>query len=97
MAWQWSMLTVSNTWAYIFTHLAAPLKAKAARSWGVVQQRHSQLQGVDTVNLMLSLLQSILVPAAVICGECTPRRVKQRQPELTCSLLVVHAWGEACP
>ena len=39
------------------------MKAKAARSWGLVQQRHSQLQCGNTVNLMLSLLQSILVPA----------------------------------
>ena len=45
------------------SHLIAPMKAKAARSWGVVQQRHSQLQCGNTVNLMLSLLQSILVPA----------------------------------
>ena len=45
------------------SHLIAPLKAKAARSWGVVQQRHSQLQCGHTVHLMLSLLQSILVPA----------------------------------
>ena len=45
------------------SHLIAPLKAKAAWSWGVVQQRHSQLQCGHTVHLMLSLLQSILVPA----------------------------------
>ena len=45
------------------SHLIAPLKAKAAQSWGVVQKRHSQLQCGHTVHLMLSLLQSILVPA----------------------------------
>ena len=43
------------------SQLIVPLKA--ARSCGVVQQRHSQLQCGNTVNLMLSLLQSILVPA----------------------------------
>ena len=45
------------------SHLIAPMKAKAARSRGLVQQRHSQLRCGNTVNLMLSLLQSILVPA----------------------------------
>lgn len=45
------------------SHLITPLKAKAARSWAVVQQRHSQLQCGKTVNLTLSLLQSILVPS----------------------------------
>ena len=45
------------------SHLIAPLKARAARSWGAVQQRHSQLQCGHTVHLMLSLLQSIPVAA----------------------------------
>ena len=45
------------------SHLIAPLKAKAAQSWGVVEQRHSQMQCGHTAHLMLSLLQSILVPA----------------------------------
>ena len=44
------------------SHLIAPLKAKANRSCGVVQG-YSQLQCGNTVNLMLSTLQSILVPA----------------------------------
>ena len=41
--------------------LIAPLKAKAASSWAVVQQRQSQLQCGNTVNLKLFLLQSILL------------------------------------
>ncbi len=45
------------------SHLITPLKAKAAGSWAVVQQRHSQLQCGNTVNLKLFLLQSILVPS----------------------------------
>ena len=44
------------------SHLNPPLKAKAARSWSVVQQRHFQLQSGTTAK-MLSLLRSILVPA----------------------------------
>ena len=71
------------------SHLIAPLTTKATWSWGVVQERHFQLQCGDTVNLTLSLLQSILVPAAVIttvsCGECTIPLVQQRQPGLICS------------
>ena len=51
------------------SHLITPMKAKAARSWGVVQQRYSQLQFGNTVNLMPSLLQSILVPALHYCCE----------------------------
>ena len=47
------------------SQLVVPLKA--ARSWGVVQQRHSQLQCGNTVNLMLSLLQSMLY---ISCGGC---------------------------
>ena len=35
-------------------HLIAPLKATAAWSWGVVQQRHSQLQCGHTTDLILS-------------------------------------------
>ncbi|DBA95762.1 TPA: hypothetical protein ACH3X1_001316 [Trebouxia sp. C0004] len=45
------------------SHLITPLKAKAAGSWAVVQQRHSQLQCGSTVNLKLFLLQSILLPS----------------------------------
>ncbi len=45
------------------SHLITPLKAKAAGSWVVVQQRHSQLQCGNTVNLKLFLIQSILVPS----------------------------------
>ncbi|DBA74355.1 TPA: hypothetical protein ACH3X1_011128 [Trebouxia sp. C0004] len=45
------------------SHVITPLKAKAAGSWAVVQQRHSQLQYGSTVNLKLFLLQSILVPS----------------------------------
>ena len=45
------------------SHTIQPLKAKAERSWAVVQRRHSQLQCGDTVNLKLQLLQSILVPS----------------------------------
>ena len=44
-------------------HLITPLKAKAAGSWTVVQQRHSQLQCGNTINLKLFLLQGILVPS----------------------------------
>ena len=44
------------------SHLITPLKAKAAGSWAVVQQRHSQLQCGNTINLKLFLLQGILVP-----------------------------------
>ncbi len=45
------------------SHIITPLKAKAAGSWAVVQQRHSQLQCGNTVNLKLFLLRSILVPS----------------------------------
>ncbi len=45
------------------SHLITPLKAKAAGSWAVVQQRHSQLQCGNTVNLKLFLLQGILAPS----------------------------------
>ncbi len=45
------------------SHIITPLKAKAAGSWAVVQQRHSQLQCGNAVNLKLFLLQSILVPS----------------------------------
>ncbi len=45
------------------SHLITPPKAKAAGSWAVVQQRHSQLQCGNTVNLKLFLLQSISVPS----------------------------------
>jgi len=38
------------------SHLITPFKAKAAGSWAVVQQRHSQLQCGNTVNLKLFLL-----------------------------------------
>jgi len=44
-------------------HVITPLKAKAAGSWDVVQQRHCQLQCGKTVNLELLLLPSILVPS----------------------------------
>ncbi len=45
------------------SHIITPLKAKAAGSWAVVQQRHSQLQCGNAVNLKPFLLQSILVPS----------------------------------
>jgi len=45
------------------SHLITPLKAKAAGSWAVVQQRHSQLQCGNMVKLTHFLLQSILVPS----------------------------------
>ena len=48
------------------SHLTAPLKAKEARSWGVVQQWHSQLQCGNIVYLKL---QSILVPALRYGGQ----------------------------
>ncbi|DBA96670.1 TPA: hypothetical protein ACH3X1_016740 [Trebouxia sp. C0004] len=67
------------------SHLITPLKAKAAGSWAVVQQRHSQLQCGSTVNLKLFLLQSILVPSLhygcelwgmhTPCGEAQKARV----------------------
>lgn len=76
MACQWSMLTLSNTWVCTFTHVVTFLTScchgiahvvfegqEAAWSWDVVQQRHAQLQCSNTVNLMLSLLQCILIPA----------------------------------
>ncbi len=44
-------------------HLITPLKVRAAGSWAVVQQRHSQLQCGNTVNLKVFLLQSILAPS----------------------------------
>ena len=43
------------------SHLMTLLKAKAAGSWAVVQQRHSQLHCGNTVNLEFFLLQSILI------------------------------------
>ena len=70
------------------SHLIALLKAKAACSWGVVQQRHSQLQCGHAVNLMLSQLQSNLVPAlhngCQIWG-CIRPLVRQKQQEHPCS------------
>lgn len=45
------------------SHIITPMEAKAACSWAVVQQTHSQLQCGDTVNLKLFLLRSILVPS----------------------------------
>ena len=45
------------------SHLITPLKAKAASSWAVVQQRHSQLQCGNTVNLKQFLLQGSLTPS----------------------------------
>ena len=58
-----------NTFKYLGLHFHAsgdmsrpitPLKAKVAGSWAVVQQKHSQLQSGNMVNLKLFLLQSIL-------------------------------------
>ncbi len=43
------------------SHLITPLVAKAAGSWAVVQQMHSQLQNGNTVNLKVFLLQSSLL------------------------------------
>ena len=67
MVFWWSRLTLSNTWGFHssrgISHLITRLKAKAAGSWAVVQQRHSQLQCGNTVNLKLFLLQSILTPS----------------------------------
>ncbi len=64
------------------SHLITPLKAKAAGSWAVVQQRHSQLQCGNTVNLKLFLLQGILVPSlhygCELWGMHTPRGAAQR-------------------
>ncbi len=40
--------------------LVTPLKAEAAGSWAVVQQRHFPLQRGNAVNLKVFLLQSIL-------------------------------------
>ncbi len=45
------------------SHLITSLRAKAAGAWAVVQQRHSQMQRENTVNLKVQLLQSILVPS----------------------------------
>ncbi|DBB02290.1 TPA: hypothetical protein ACH3X3_011308 [Trebouxia sp. C0006] len=64
------------------SHLIAPLKAKAAGSWTVVQQRHSQLQCGNTINLKLFLLQNILVPSlhygCELWGMHTPCGVAQK-------------------
>jgi len=72
------------------SHLITPLKAKAAGSWTVVQQRHSQLQCGNTVNLKLFLLQSILVTSlqypctlsTVNCGARIPPVARHRKHEL---------------
>ncbi len=45
------------------SHFVTPLKAKAAGSYAVVQQRHSQLQCGNPVNLKVFLLQGILAPS----------------------------------
>ncbi len=58
--------TLSTTWVCTFVRqglYSTNLKAKAAGSWAVVQQRHSQLQCGNTVNLKVFLLQGILVPS----------------------------------
>ncbi len=64
------------------SHLIAPLKAKSAGSWTVVQQRHSQLQCGNTINLKLFLLQNILVPSlhygCELWGMHTPCGVAQK-------------------
>ena len=64
------------------SHLITPLKAKAAGSWAVVQQRHSQLQCGNTVNLKLFLLQGILAPSlhygCELWGMHTPRSGAQK-------------------
>ena len=64
------------------SHLITPLKAKAAGSWAVVQQRHSQLQCGNTVNLKLFLLQSILASSlhygCELWGMRTPRGEAQK-------------------
>ena len=57
---------LSTTWVCAFVRqglYSTNLKAKAASSWAVVQQRHSQLQCGNTVNLKVFLLQGILVPS----------------------------------
>jgi len=82
----WSKLTLSNTWVYTFIRLGVystlPLKAKVAGSWAVVQQRHSQLQCGNTVNLKNFLLQSIVVPSlhygCELWGMHTPCGVAQK-------------------
>jgi len=82
----WSKLTLSNTWVYTFIRLGVystlPLKAKVAGSWAVVQQRHSQLQCGNTVNLKNFLLQSIVVPSlhygCELWGMHTPRGEAQK-------------------
>ena len=63
------------------SHLITPLKAKAAGSWAVVQQRHSQLQCGNTVNLKLFLLQGIhpLCIMVVSCGACIHPVAKHRK------------------
>ena len=57
---------LSTAWVCTFVRqglYSTNLKAKAAGSWAVVQQRHSQLQCGNTVNLKFFLLQGILVPS----------------------------------
>jgi len=64
------------------SHLITPLKAKAASSWAVVQQRHSQLQCGNTVNLKQFLLQGSLTPSLhygyELWGMQTPRGEAQK-------------------
>ena len=42
-------------------HSIAPLRAKAASSWGLVQRRHAQLQCGVTVHIQLRLFHNILI------------------------------------
>ena len=62
------------------SNLITPLKATG--SWAMVQQRHSQLQCGNKVNLKLFLLQSILVPSlhygCEVWGMHTPRGEAQK-------------------
>ena len=64
------------------SHLITPLKAKAAGSWAVEQQRHSQLQCGNTVNLKLFPLPGNLVPSlhygCELWGMHTPRGEAQK-------------------
>ena len=43
-------------------HLINPIKSKAGGSRAAVQRRHSLLQGGNTANLQLHLLQAVLLP-----------------------------------
>ena len=105
MVFQWGALTHLYTWVCTIMHQAVccivitPLKANAAGSWAVVQQRHCQLQCGYTVNLELLLLPSILVPSLHFSSHKWPvvvGRLAESQHVVRANRVCTQLWWCGC-